>query len=147
MISYQQLVDKIQFFADNHKQVKRFGADFPEQMPNFATEGESWPILYVSPVDFLLLDNVNEWIIDVYCLDLIQNGRENITTITSDCHLILHDLYRWMISGEDRSIDIINTPNILPLNNRLMDYAAGGVLRLRVQGTSYSICDIPGLKE
>jgi hypothetical protein len=146
-LSYQQIVDKIQYFADNHIQVKRFGSDFSEQLPNFATEGEAWPILYVSPIDFLLQGNVNEYILDVYCLDLIQNGRENVTTIVSDCYLILHDLYRWITDGNDLSIDVLSDPNILPLNNYLMDYAAGGVLRLRIQGESYSICDIPGLKE
>lgn len=146
-VTYQQIIDKIKYFADNHIQIKRFGSDFSEQLPNFATDSQSWPILYVSPIDFLLQGNVNEYILDVYCLDLIQNGRENVTTIVSDCYLILHDLYRWIVDGNDYSIDVLSDPNILPLNNYLMDYAAGGVLRLRIQGTSYSICEIPGLKE
>ena len=59
MISYQSIVDKIVTFYDNHLQVKKVGSDFKEQMVNFATADEKYPLIYVVPTGVTPSENVN----------------------------------------------------------------------------------------
>ena len=49
MTSYQALINEITTFYDNHIQVKKVGSDFKEQMFNFATKDEKYPIVYIVP--------------------------------------------------------------------------------------------------
>jgi len=51
MISYQSLINKISTFYNNHLQVKKVGSDFVEQLPNFATKDEKYPLVYIAPID------------------------------------------------------------------------------------------------
>ncbi len=49
MTSYQGLLNKLETFFNNHLQVKKFGGEFREQMPNFSTLDERYPLVYVVP--------------------------------------------------------------------------------------------------
>jgi hypothetical protein len=92
MISYQSIVDKITTFYDNHLQVKKVGSDFKEQMVNFATADEKYPIVFVVPTGATPGENVTVFNLEIYCFDIIQMDRANITTILSDTQQILQDL-------------------------------------------------------
>lgn len=143
MISFIQLIDKIKAFAECHEQIKRFGSDFEEQLPNFATEDESFPIVFLVPISKTPLENTNIFTVDIYCYDLIQKGRENIMTCYSDTDLILTDIFRFIKYGSDYSYDVLNTPNITPINNGILDYAVGNVLRLDIEIGTYCPDVIP----
>ena len=142
MTSYQILIDKLQTFSDNHLQVQKFGSDFIEQMGNFATVDEKYPVVFVVPTSSSYGDALNIINIDVYCFDIIQKDRENITTILSDTHQILNDLYLDLNTGIDISIDVLNS-SVTPLNNDLLDYCAGWVLSLSLEVETYCVTDIP----
>jgi hypothetical protein len=90
MISYQALTDEIITFYNAHLQVKKVGTDFKEQLFNFATKDEKYPLVYVVPVDVIASDNVNLFNLEIYCFDIIQKDRTNITTILSDTQQILN---------------------------------------------------------
>jgi hypothetical protein len=51
--------------------------------------------------------------------------RANITTILSDTQQILQDLYLEFTFSDDYDFDIDGQPTFIPLNNDLLDYAAG----------------------
>ncbi len=70
MTSYQALINEITDFYDNHIQVKKVGSDFKEQMFNFATKDEKYPIVYIVPVSALATENTNDFILEIYCFDL-----------------------------------------------------------------------------
>lgn len=53
MTSYQALINEITDFYNNHVQVKKVGSDFQEQMTNFATKDEKYPIVFIVPVSAL----------------------------------------------------------------------------------------------
>lgn len=145
MISYQSLINKIETFYNNHLQVKKVGSDFREQLPNFATKDEKYPIVYIAPLDATpgVEGFTTDMQLEIYCLDIIQKDRANINTILSDCHLILNDLYVWFTDGDDRSIDIMIPPTISPLNNDLLDYAAGWVMTITFTIDNYTDCQVP----
>jgi hypothetical protein len=142
MTSYRELIDRLEDFCDAHFQVQKFGSDFDEQITNFATEDEKFPIVFVSPVSSSYGDSLNSISIEIKCLDIIQNDRANINTILSDTHQILNDIYLDINTGTDWTIDVISS-SVTPLNNDLLDYAAGWVLSLDLEVETYCVDDIP----
>jgi len=144
MISYQALTDEIILFYTNHMQVKKVGCDFKEQLFNFATKDEKYPIVYIVPVDSLPQENVTMFTLEIYCFDIIQKDRANIITILSDCHQILNDLYlNYTLSLTDTDFDVEGLPSFVPLNNDLLDYAAGWLMTITFVLPSWTDCQIP----
>lgn len=143
MTSYQALINKIEAFYTDHLQVKKVGSDFNEQLPNFATKDERYPLVFITPIVASTTMDVNTISLEVYCLDIIQKDRANITVILSDCHQILVDLINYFIFGDDYSFDIVGSPSITPLNNQLLDYAAGWVMTLDVDISNWTNCQVP----
>jgi hypothetical protein len=142
MISYLQAVDVIRTFAINHLQIQRFGFEFREQMPNLATISEGFPYLFVVPVGSSSLQNVREIDFDVYCVDRYQKGRANVPYVISDTDLILADLSLWLEEGQN-DIEVVRSYPTTPINNDLLDYVGGHVMRLRVQVDRIALCEIP----
>lgn len=146
-ISYIRLLNTIEYFSKNHRQIRRFGSDFVENLQNFATDTEQYPILYVVPNDSIFNENTTTFTIDIYCLDIIQKDRSNINNILSDTNLILSDLKKWILDGEVYVFDVINNPTVTPLNNALLDYCAGWFMTLEVDCPTYGVCEIPFIDE
>jgi hypothetical protein len=145
MISYQSLINKISTFYNNHLQVKKVGSDFVEQLPNFATKDEKYPLVYIAPIDATpgVEGFTTDIQLEIYCMDIIQKDRANINVILSDCHLILNDFYVWFTDSNDYSIDIMASPTMRPLNNDLLDYAAGWVMTVTCTISNYTDCQVP----
>ena len=141
--SYNVLQSKIEAFCDNHYQVKKFGGEFYSEINNFATQDEKFPIIFSSPVAQRVSDNVIEFDMDIYCLDIIKKDRTNLNNILSDTNLILNDLHLFFKLGEDSSVDVIDGTSLTPINNSLLDYAAGWVMRITFEVTNYGPCQIP----
>jgi len=143
MTSYQALINKIEAFYTDHLQVKKVGSDFNEQLPNFATKDERYPLVFITPIVASTTMDLNTISLEVYCLDIIQKDRANITVILSDCHQILVDLINYFNFSNDYSFDIVGSPSITPLNNQLLDYAAGWVMTLDVDISNWTNCQVP----
>lgn len=142
MISYLQAIDVIRTFALNHYFVNKFDFEFREQMPNLATLDEAYPLLFVVPIASDTIQNVNEFDIDVYCVDRYQKDRTNVNYVISDCNQTLNDLVLWLEEGQN-DIEIVGTATQTPINNDLLDYVGGWVLRLRLQVEKIGLCEIP----
>jgi hypothetical protein len=143
MTSYYALLNKLETFFNNHLQVKKFGGEFREQMPNFSTMDERYPLVYVVPTSEISGMNTNVFTLEVYCVDIIQKDRANINTILSDTQLILNDLYLYYTDGTDLSVTILSDPTMTPLNNFDLDYVAGWVGTFTFEVDQYSVCAIP----
>jgi hypothetical protein len=143
MNSLQAIIDHIEQFYNNHLQVKKVGSDFKEQLFNFATQNEKYPIVFIVPVTVNPADNTSEFNFDIYCFDIIQKDRANIITILSDTQQILNDLYVYFTYSNDYSFDVIGVPNFQPLNNDLLDYAAGYVMNITLTVNDWTNCAVP----
>lgn len=142
--SYIGLVNYIENFAQNHLQIRRFKAEFDEQLPNFATETEAYPILFMSPVSNVYSQNDDRFIVKFYCFDVIQKDRSNINTIYSDTSLILNDLKKFIQDGDNYLFNVDSVEaTAIPINNALLDYVAGVQMELIIQVDTYSYCEIP----
>jgi len=143
MNSLQAIIDHIEQFYNSHLQVKKVGSDFKEQLFNFATQNEKYPIVFIVPVTVTPADNTSEFNFDIYCFDIIQKDRANIITILSDTQQILNDLYVYFTYSNDYSFDVIGVPNFQPLNNDLLDYAAGYVMNITLTVNDWTNCAVP----
>jgi hypothetical protein len=123
--------------------VEKFGSDFLEQIGNFATKDEKYPIVYVSPSGSVSGLDLNQLTVEIRCLDIIQKDRANITTILSDTDQILNDIYLFIKEGEDDDLYTVDTPSKIPLNNDLLDYAAGWSMTITLELEGFNVCDIP----
>ena len=143
MTSYQALINKIEGFYNDHLQVKKVHSDFTEQLPNFATKDEKYPLIFIAPIVAIPTENTNTISLEIYCLDIIQKDRANITVILSDCHQILVDLVNYFTFSSDYDFDILGVPTLNPLNNQLLDYAAGWVMTIDVDMSNWTDCQVP----
>lgn len=142
MISLFSIVKKIEDYYSTHEQVKKVGFDFVEQLENFATINEKYPIIFISPVSSSLGNDVNNFSLEVRCYDVIQKDRANLLTILSDTHSILNDLSLYGNLGDDNSIDVSNI-SLSPVNNAELDYCAGWIMSIDFEVASYCVDDAP----
>lgn len=147
MTSYQALINKIEGFYNNHLQVKKVGSDFAEQLPNFATQDDKFPLVFIVPVIAAPTENTNTVSMEIYCFDIIQKDRANINVILSDCHQILIDLVNFFTFSNDRDFDILGSVSLTPLNNQLLDYAAGWVMSIEIEMSNWKDCQVPFITE
>ena len=143
MTSYISLLSKIEAFCNAHLQIKKYGGEFREQMPNFATKDEKYPVVFVTPTSDTEALNTNQFTVDIYCVDIIQADRANLNSIISDCQLILKDMYVYYTNDNDVEIDVVGTASMTPLNNQDLDYVAGWVMSITFEVASYGDCAIP----
>jgi hypothetical protein len=143
MTSYITLLSKIEQFCNAHLQIKKYGGEFREQMPNFSTKNEKYPVVFVEPVSDLEDLNTNQFSINVYCVDIIQKDRANLNTIVSDCQLILKDMYVYYTNDMDAELDVVGTSTMTPINNFDLDYVAGWVMSITFEVSTYGPCEIP----
>jgi len=141
-MTYFEIIQRLETFCNSHLQVQKFGADFLEQIGNFATQDEKYPIVFASPVSATTGDALNNFTIEVRCFDIIQKDRDNIINILSDTQLILNDIYLDLNTSTDWTIDVLSS-SLSPLNNDLLDYAAGWVMTLTLEVETYCETDIP----
>ena len=142
-ISYISLLQNIEAFASAHMQIKKFASDFVEQIPNFATQDEAYPVLFVAPTTTIFDEQLTTFTVDVFCFDVIQKDRANINTILSDTNLILSDFKKWFTEGDVLGIEVLQTSSLTPINNALLDYVAGWQMTITFEVESYTVCEIP----
>ena len=143
MNSLQALTNKITSFYTAHKQVFKVGSDLKEQLFNFATQDEKYPIIFIVPSGVIPTENTTEFTFDIYCYDIIQKDRANIITILSDTQQILNDLYIYFTDSTDYDFDVVGLPTFTPLNNDLLDYAAGYQMTITLTVNDWTDCAVP----
>ena len=124
MTNYDDIIQAIAVFGGAHYQVKKVGSDFREQMPNYCTKDEKYPVLFCVPTGSQSGQIVRNIGIDIYCVDLIQDDRGNITQVVRDTELILSDLFTWFSSSQFEKLNIEEIGK-QPINNADLDYVAG----------------------
>jgi hypothetical protein len=99
--------------------------------------------VYIVPSGVVPTENTTEFNFDIYCYDIIQKDRANIITILSDTQQILSDLNIYFNDSNDFSFDVVGTPTFSPLNNDLLDYAAGYQMSITLTVNDWTDCAVP----
>jgi len=141
--SYISLIQFIESFASNHLQVQRFQAEFEDQMPNFATDGEAFPVLFMSPVSTEFGEFADKYTVNFFCYAQIQKDRSDVNNVFSDTQLILNDLKKFIKDSENVMFGIEADANSIPMREITMDYVIGNTMTVTIDVDTYTICDIP----
>jgi len=142
--SYIRIKNALAYFATHHLTLKRFNCSFSEQLDNFSSSDNSFPILYCVPNDVSFLENTDSYSFRIYCLDLLQKDRSNESFVLNNTLLVLRDLVNWIRLDRENEINISNTPVARPVNNFLVDFSCGWYLDLEIEGVALaSDCAIP----
>ena len=141
--SWQKLVDIAAGFAADHLQLKRFDSDFFEQIDSFANEEELFKIMYMVTPTGVSSEGVDTYTAEVFVLDQIQEGRDNLTSIVSDAHLVLIDFITFVKLSYSEEVDIIGDVSRDSVNNSLLDGLAGAKATITFEVDSIGECDLP----
>jgi len=142
--SYNTLVDIFDKFGENHLAIKRLDVSFFDQLPNFSTNGDNFPLMYVEPTSVEFDENADNNSFRVYCLDILLKDRSNEKEIMNQTLLILRDLVNWVRLDDDLKVDVTNTPIAVPVNNFLLDSTVGWYLDIDLDSpTINNDCSIP----
>lgn len=141
--SYITIKNALEQFADNHLSLRRFKTSFFEQIDNFSSGDNTFPILYAIPSDVTFDEYTNRFFFRVYIVDVLQKDRSNESAILNDTLLILRDLYNWL-KISDNGLNVLSTSRAIPVNNFLVDYTTGWYLDVEIEGLAESNdCSIP----
>jgi hypothetical protein len=141
--SFITVKNALEQFAANHLAVKRYKTSFFEQIDNFSSSDNTFPILYVVPSDVTFDQYVDRFFFRIYVVDILQKDRSNESAILNDTLLTLRDLYNWLKIA-DNGLNVLSTARAIPVNNFLVDYTAGWYLDVEVEGLAESNdCSIP----
>ncbi len=142
--SYNTLVNTLTQFANNHLTLQRFKCSFFEQLPNFSTADNNFPILYAIPSDVSMGENIDEFSFRIYCVDILQKDRKNEATIINETLLVLRDLNNWLRLETAHDLNILNNPRAIPVNNFLTEFTTGWYMDIVIEATpETSDCAIP----
>lgn len=123
--NYLTVINAIDTFCANHANIHRFKSSFFEQMDDFSTSGNSFPIFYAVPNDIAMEENIDVMSFRIYCLDILQKDRVNEEAILNSTYQNLRDLVNWFRNDEFNDLNVLNSPRAIPVNNFLVDFTTG----------------------
>lgn len=145
------LIKELQSFAINNLNVKRFHFDFKEQLNNFSSKEDTFPLCFIAPELNVNVSNNNGYYgqqmnLSIFILDRINKDRTNILTILNETNNILNDLIIWFKTNKNITITADSFVSF-PINNHTTDLTAGYELSVSFLVNSISDCFNPHSKE
>lgn len=142
--NYLTVINAIDTFCVNHANIHRFKSSFFEQMDDFSTSGNSFPIFYSVPNDIAMEENIDVMSFRIYCLDILQKDRVNEEAILNSTYQNLRDLVNWLRNDEYNDLNVLNSPRAIPVNNFLVDFTTGWYIDVELEvSVGTNDCAIP----
>lgn len=146
--SYNQVIDFIREFAQQHLQIKFFKAGFRFDLNTAESLTNNYPLIYVEPTTHQYINWVQTYSLRVYCLDVKEKDSSNEQDILSDNLQILNDLVKYIQNNTNQTPDfdfqIVNEPFSVPVTNYGVEFCSGWYIDIDLQTTiNDGECDIP----
>jgi len=142
--SYNQVLDYLNTFANNHQQIKTFGTGFRSEINTVMTEDNEYPFLFVEPLSHIINNQIQTYTLRIYCMDIKQKDGSNQTDVLSDTLQILNDLYKYIVNDLSDNFNITNLPQSIPNTNYGVEFCAGWYTDYQIQVIiNPNDCDIP----
>lgn len=153
-MNYINIIKLFEQFANKHKVITRFKSDTLSELPDFTSQNEKFPILYIVPVSQNIIKYISgyksiRYTFNIYCLTpIIQLKKEesnnvllnqtNINTeITSQ---VLIDLYNCIDDLDE--LEFVYDVTLYPVNN-YSNSSLQGLYGIYTFDVEYTNCDIP----
>lgn len=142
--TFNELVDYLNTFANNHLQVKNFAVGFRSEINTIMTEDNEYPFLFVEPLSHIINNQIQTYTTRIYCMDIKQKDGSNQTDVLSDTLQILNDLYKYIINDSTDNYNVVNIPQAIPNTNYGVEFCVGWYFDIQIQVIiNDSDCDIP----
>lgn len=146
MTRYDEIINTIELFTQNHNYFKGFGHGSIDKIDAAVNRG--YPLLFIRPMASPGLTGIDgrqrELVFEVYSLDVPKLGDEDMRKVLNNTEQGLYDLYGYILDGPVQYPLQIQMSNITPLVEAFQDKAVGWVMTITIitdaQGVTY--CDI-----
>lgn len=147
MKTYNQIINNLNFFAENHFQVGSWSSGFQPRLNDALENNSDLSILFFQIQSVANNSNTQDYRFRIYCLDAKQKDNYNTQDGLSDTLQILTDLRKWLIyniENNNEQWSLTNTSTITPVNNYTNDLLVGWYMDITISsGLIESDCDIP----
>lgn len=142
-----QLIDHVEYFADNHNQINTFSYGELSTLSNQSDTEVIYPLLHMQVDDSVIDENFVYLTCNLICMDLVQKDDTNIKDVQSDTLQILNDLRSWLGDNYNMhklGINVEKSANVIPFVDRFSDEVTGWnlILKVKIKNTK-GICNIP----
>ena len=136
--------DAIQEFVDGHDQLQRVVFEADDERANYITECDTFPMLFVAPIDVDIKAGMNVHTLRVYVYERLDEDRSDFWENANDTSLILRDLRLWWNSyNQDSDIEIVEDPTGTLGHDRELDKLVGYFSDIDFEIPSHGRCDVP----
>ena len=136
--------DAIQAFVDGHEQLQRVVFEADDHRSAYITEGDTFPMLFVAPIDVIPNSGMNNHTIRIYVYERINDDRTDLWENANDTSLILRDIRVWWNSyNEDSDIEIVEDPTAPFVSDKELDKLVGYYADFIFEIPSHGRCDVP----
>jgi hypothetical protein len=141
--SKKYMIQVIENWAQEHKDIERFIFEFENQKDILITEDSSFPVMFVAPTENTY-SNITTYGFRIWVYDIIQKDRSNTIDNVNRTELICQDFVRYF-NEDNPNVDFWLEPGVtsVPTNDALIDYCQGHYIDVFIQANPYSDCDIP----
>lgn len=144
MTTYNKILKILEIFAINHPGVLRFLAGPIDEMSDMTSKHETFPVIYIAPLDAFISNDAEQIELRIYCYDRRMKDKSNYNPRLSDCLEILRDLDTWLRSTHNfQQIEINDISTIYPFENELMTDVDGWYMNVTLDVDSRGLCDLP----
>jgi hypothetical protein len=131
-------------FAIAHQEIKRYAVNSADQLNQFSTDGEAFPLLFIAPISVQVDQNTNLFTFRVYTIDRLLQDRTNYQFILNSCASIQRDLVNWLRESDDHNMNLVSNSIANEIHDNTLDYCAGWVMDMQITAPAINNdCVIP----
>jgi hypothetical protein len=135
--------DALTAFVSGHGQLKAIKFEADDHRAPVITESDSFPLLFVAPIDVQVGRAMNAHTLRIYVYERINDDRSDVLENANDTSLILRDIRVWWNDYGVDDIEIKEDPTGIFVSDRELDNLVGYYADIRFEIPSHGRCSVP----
>jgi hypothetical protein len=135
--------DALTAFVAGHGQLKAIKFEADDHRAPVITESDSFPLLFVAPIDVQVGRAMNAHTLRIYVYERINDDRSDVLENANDTSLILRDIRVWWNDYGVDDIEIKEDPTGIFVSDRELDNLIGYYADIRFEIPSHGRCSVP----
>jgi hypothetical protein len=135
--------DALTAFVAGHGQLKAIKFEADDHRAPVITESDSFPLLFVAPIDVQVGRAMNAHTLRIYVYERINDDRSDVLENANDTSLILRDIRVWWNDYGVDDIEIKEDPTGIFVSDRELDNLVGYYADVRFEIPSHGRCSVP----
>ncbi len=140
--TFKQIIDDLELFATNHKQINSFGFGNADNITN---KDQVYPMMWVQSIPSTT-GNMVDLTFEIYLIDLLKQDKVNLVDVLSDTLLMGNDVVAKYFDDEDEYDFTLNEDGVVitPFEAEFDDFTAGWIFEVNIEiQNDLNDCEIP----